>query len=426
MSDRSTEALRAIRRIVVLGDQSTARGGATSLALASIRAFRALGLPVTYICGDRGNNPDLAAIGVPVVALGQTKLLEATPQSVVLRGLYNPGASDLLSAWIAENDDPGTVYHVHTWSQILSPSLFTALGPVRDRLFLSAHDFFIVCPNGAYAFFDTGEVCTLRPMGVRCVAASCDRRSYSHKLWRVARQGVQSLTLTYIQGWPRVLAIHDAMRPILERGGVPPEAIRTLRNPVRAWSPTRIQAEANREFLFVGRLEDEKGADLAAAAARRAGVKLRIVGDGPRAAWLRATFPEVAFSGQRSPEELSAIAASARALVMPSRYPEPFGLVAGEALWSGLPVIAARTALMAPGIVASGAGLACDPLDEIALARAMRGVMDDDAGTRTMSHNAFERTKSLASTPERWIEELLGHYLDALGRVDTAAMMTST
>ena len=64
--------------------------------------------------------------------------------------------------------------------------------------------------------------------------------------------------------------IHDAMREPLVRGGVPAQRLRPLPNPVTAWSATRIAAEANRAFLFVGRFTEEKGPDLAARAARRA------------------------------------------------------------------------------------------------------------------------------------------------------------
>jgi glycosyltransferase involved in cell wall biosynthesis len=95
---------------------------------------------------------------------------------------------------------------------------------------------------------------------------------------------------------------------------------------------------------------------------------------------------------------------------MPSRYPEPFGLVAGEALWSGLPVILAETALIAPAVVAKGAGLACDPRDEGALAEAMGRIVRDDEGTRRMSLNAFATMGDLGLGPAAWIDRLLDTY----------------
>lgn len=174
------------------------------------------------------------------------------------------------------------------------------------------------------------------------------------------------------------------------------------------------QAERNAGFVFVGRLTEEKGPDLAARAARRAGVPLTIIGDGPMLEHLKRAYPEVALPGRQPPEILSALVASARALVWPSRYPEPGGLVAGEALWSGLPVIATEHALIAPEIVARGAGLSCNPHDEEALATALTHLAQDDKIARQMSINAFEQTRHLGTTPQSWVDALIGIYGEAV------------
>ncbi len=131
---------------------------------------------------------------------------------------------------------------------------------------------------------------------------------------------------------PLVLAIHDGMRLGLMRGGIPGDAIRIIRNPIRAFTRQRITAEHNRELVFIGRLHPEKGLDLAAKPSHRSSVQLRIIGDGPILEALRRDHPEVVFAGRRSEAEIGGLIASARALLMSSQYPEPFRLVAGEAL----------------------------------------------------------------------------------------------
>ncbi|MGO8381554.1 hypothetical protein ACC745_39115, partial [Rhizobium ruizarguesonis] len=54
-----------------------------------------------------------------------------------------------------------------------------------------------------------------------------------------------------------------------------------IRNPVAPLSIKRIEAEANDEFVFIGRLDEENGIEDAVAATRKAGVRLCVIVDGP-------------------------------------------------------------------------------------------------------------------------------------------------
>jgi glycosyltransferase involved in cell wall biosynthesis len=408
-----------LQRVVILNDISTPKGGATALALESARQFRARNIPVTLLTGDVGYNEELTALGVEIVALGGARLMSAGFGSALMNGLYNRSARAMVDDWIAQHDTPGTVYHLHGWSQILSPSIFEALGSVRSRLVISAHDFFLACPNGSFSFLKTGEVCLLRPMSLSCVTAQCDRRNYAQKLWRVARQAIQRHFYDR-RNSPPVLAIHESMRPFLMRADIPSHAIVTLPNPVRPFTTERVSAEKNSEVLYVGRLEETKGPDLAASACRAAGVTLRLVGDGAMRADMERRFPEMLFMGHQPPDAIKDLARNARLLVMPSRYPEPYGLVAAEALWSGLPVIAADTAFLSADIVAAGAGLAVAPRDTVAFAAAIRTVFDSDALCERMSRAAIGKTMSVALTPDEWIDRLIAAYEARLSGADVA------
>ncbi|MDQ6811901.1 MAG: glycosyltransferase, partial [Actinomycetota bacterium] len=74
-------------------------------------------------------------------------------------------------------------------------------------------------------------------------------------------------------------------------------------------------------------------------AARRARAPIRVVGSGPEHAALSAAYPEAEFLGRVGDEELAALYASARAVLVPSM--EEFGIAAVEAQAAGRPVIAA-------------------------------------------------------------------------------------
>jgi glycosyltransferase involved in cell wall biosynthesis len=109
----------------------------------------------------------------------------------------------------------------------------------------------------------------------------------------------------------------------------------------------RPEVPRDRDLLFVGRLVSDKGADLLLQAlARMPGRRLTIVGDGPEAAALvwRAEEWKVAdrvtFTGPKRGEKLARLMNAHRILVVPSRWAEPFGIVALEGAASGCTVVA--------------------------------------------------------------------------------------
>jgi glycosyltransferase involved in cell wall biosynthesis len=90
--------------------------------------------------------------------------------------------------------------------------------------------------------------------------------------------------------------------------------------------------------LVVSALVPYKRIELALEAYRGTGLPLRIVGDGPEAARLRALAPpEVGFLGRVSDVELRELYRGCRAVVMPGV--EDFGLVPVEAMACGRPAV---------------------------------------------------------------------------------------
>lgn len=94
-------------------------------------------------------------------------------------------------------------------------------------------------------------------------------------------------------------------------------------------------------WLVVSALEPYKRVDLAVRAANRAGADLVVVGEGSQGKRLRALAgPTVRFAGRVDDEALARRYAAASVLLFPQV--EDFGIVAAEALASGLPVVARR------------------------------------------------------------------------------------
>jgi glycosyltransferase involved in cell wall biosynthesis len=102
-----------------------------------------------------------------------------------------------------------------------------------------------------------------------------------------------------------------------------------------------VDPSVNRDdfFLFAGRLAPYKRADLAAAAARRAGVRLVVAGDGRgRRELEELAWPGLEILGRVDDATLLELYRRCRALVFP--HEEDFGIVPLEAQACGAPVIA--------------------------------------------------------------------------------------
>lgn len=97
-----------------------------------------------------------------------------------------------------------------------------------------------------------------------------------------------------------------------------------------------FKKEKQEYFLYLGRLNPDKGVGVAADLARRAGRQLYLAGQGDPAPFLDSHVKYVGAVGVAARRELLA---NAKALVCPTRYVEPFGGVCVEAQMSGTPVI---------------------------------------------------------------------------------------
>jgi len=130
-------------------------------------------------------------------------------------------------------------------------------------------------------------------------------------------------------------------------------------------------------LLWVGRITPEKGPHRAIAAARAAGVRLVLAGVvQPRQQdfFEREVAPhldgeQVHYAGEVGGAAKHALFAGARALLMPIRWREPFGMVMVEALSCGTPVIAFAEGAAADLVVDGTTGFLVD--DEAAMAAAV-------------------------------------------------------
>jgi glycosyltransferase involved in cell wall biosynthesis len=236
--------------------------------------------------------------------------------------------------------------HVHNLFPLVTASV-PAVALRRGRpVVWTVRNTRVVCVNGTY--FRDGAPCHECRPGWR-VPGILHGCYGSSPVPAALVTGATSLYRSMARRRLTVLAISEHMRRwLVDTAGFDPDRVHVKYNGV-AGPPTGIElppASASRTFLFAGQLIPYKGLELLLEAWHRADlpddVELRVVGSGRQAELLRSAAdadPRIKPVGHVSATEMAAQYATARAVVVPSTWDEPFGRVAAEALAHGRPVI---------------------------------------------------------------------------------------
>ena len=137
------------------------------------------------------------------------------------------------------------------------------------------------------------------------------------------------------------------------------------------YTPAEPAAGPADNFLVVSALVPYKRVELAIAAARRAGVPLTIVGDGPERPRLEALADQhVQFLGWRTNEEIRDLYRSSIATILPGE--EDFGIVPVESQACGRPVVAPGRGGVLDTVIDGETGVLVGEMTEGSLAEGLR------------------------------------------------------
>lgn len=412
-------------RVIVVNDHLVPDGGADVVALASAEALASAGVAVTLLVGDRAVETAAMPAGVTVVCTGQRDLASNPSRAqAALQGLWNNAAARAMRTVLQRHDPGDTVVHLHSWTKSLSSSVVRAAVSAGYPVVCTLHDYFAVCPNGAFFDFQSGSVCHRRPMSADCLRTHCDSRHYAVKLYRAARFALQSGP----GGLPDSLRDFIVVSRFSERVLAPylPAAARLhpVRNPIEVkHGPLAPVADAD-AFVMVARLLQPKGQHLFLEACERAGLRAVCVGDGPELQALRHRFTGAEFTGQLPRAEVVRVLRSARALVMPALWYETHGLVVDEAAALGVPSVVADGCAASEAVIDGDNGLHFRSADVADLAAKLRRLHEDPALAARLGANAYQRFWAAPPTRAQHAHDLLAVYREMLSRRTGAAAST--
>lgn len=214
------------------------------------------------------------------------------------------------------------------------------------------------------------------------------------------------------QGCERMICVSPSVRDFhMRRCGLPERAYQVIYNGIDPEkfshdpaSRSRLRAEwqlgEDAPIVgFVGRLDHQKGVDLLLSAmshlaARGEGVNFVVAGEGPQ----QEIVENFARHGEGGSfckylgfvEDIRAIYSAVDIVVMPSRW-EGFGLVAGEAMAAGLPVVATDAPGLRDVVVHDETGLVVEGTDPFALAESVQMLVDDPQLRETLGKAGRKR-----------------------------------
>jgi Glycosyltransferase len=152
----------------------------------------------------------------------------------------------------------------------------------------------------------------------------------------------------------------------------------TIREELRLTARPPSLPDDDGYILFVGGLSSHKGLGTLLDAYSLMGTKVPLVLIGKRSADSPVQLPPgVNFVGEFAHADVMASYRHAGVVAMPSEWPEPFGLVAVEAMLAGAPLVASRVGGLADQVVDGVNGILVPPRSSHALAKALLAVLED-------------------------------------------------
>jgi glycosyltransferase involved in cell wall biosynthesis len=226
--------------------------------------------------------------------------------------------------------------------------------------------------------------------------------------------------------WVHVLAVSEFLKDQMIRSGYDPAGISVLHLPspevADPLPPTDDQGP--RRFLFTGRIVPQKGLSwlveaFALACRATPDLHLDVAGDGPQREGLASRCAElglaqrVTFHGWLPEAKVFDLIRLCQAVVFPSVWHEPAGLVTLEAAAHGRPVIVSRVGGIPEYAAGLGNAIVVEPEDIGGLSAAIVQLAGDRGRAAELGSAGLQASRSVFGLRQH-MEALSGHYTNSI------------
>jgi glycosyltransferase involved in cell wall biosynthesis len=285
------------------------------------------------------------------------------------------------------------------------------------------HDHTTYCPGSSKYFFNSGQICPIAASGTCLLNAYREKCMTRRPGLAISRVVQRRSWLNVLKTLPLVLCNSTYVKRRLIQNGL--SSGRIVVNGLFPGHPETFGLEHTLRperdkinILFVGRLFKEKGVNLLIDAISKVSrpVRLVVAGDG----WEKEALvgladslgvgDKVTFLGFQSSHELRELYSQCDIFVMPSVWPEPFGMVGLEAGLFRKPVISFNVGGVSDWLTDGENGLLLSKPDLNLLTEAINKLSADPDLRQRLGDNGFSRVKSQFNL-ERHLNVLEESYL---------------
>jgi glycosyltransferase involved in cell wall biosynthesis len=288
------------------------------------------------------------------------------------------------------------------------------------RLIPMSHDSSLVCMRMTNTTYVRRKICT-HTLGPRCLLHGCSVRkdpgsADGRLIYNSLRQHQMLLDIYKSMGLHLVASTY--MKERLIQHGFQPEQLKVVGCFTNLLPQTVVSSAGSPPIIsFVGRMNRYKGADYLIRALAQVSTPFRctVIGDGEYLPYCKDLAQSlglsdvVEFLGWRSTEEITAHLREIAVAVVPSIFPEPFGIVGLEAMMCSKPVVAFDVGGIPDWLKDGETGYLVPPKDTKSLAEKIDFLVKNPQRAGEMGANGYEFVTS-AFSKKKHFDRLLSTF----------------